>query len=114
MAFAIFYEIEDLQRMATQLADASLPAKLRGDINKYWNGGFNGWATAPYGWRPGDTYEHERRTHYLIITYGTLAEFRQLLVDVANALGTDAAKVLISFAADMGRFCGGCDPYPPV
>jgi len=114
MAFAIFYELEDLSEIVGSLNASSLPPQMRSTINHYWNGGVKNWDTAPMGQSPYDPPGACNLCRTLVITYGNLAEFRQLLVDVANTLGTVQARYLLSLAADMGGTSGAVEPWPPA
>jgi len=114
MAFAIFYELEDLSSIAGSITASSLPPHLRSTINKYWNGGVKDWATAPVGQSPADPPGACTLCRTLVITYGNLAEFRQLLRDVATALGTPSAMYLIALARDMEGESGAMEPWPPA
>lgn len=111
MAFAIWYELSDLNVVGGAIT-ANAAAIAQADKNlarKYWQGGVSGWATAPVGHAPGDNMCPLCRQ--LVITYGTLTEFRALLDRIADALGGDALY-LHNLASDMGAASGGQDPYP--
>lgn len=114
MAFAIFYELEDLSSIAGSIQASSLPQQMKGTINHYWQGGVKNWDTAPVGQSPSDPPGACPACRTLVVTYGTLAEFRQLLLDVAAALGTDAARYLIALSQDMGGSSGAVEPWPPA
>lgn len=111
MAFVIWYELVDLDIIAGAVNAnlSSLPVADRNLARKYWQGGVDGWATAPVGHSSGDDLCPLCRQ--LVITYGTLAEFRALLDRIADALGGDALY-LHKLAADMGNPWGGQDPFP--
>lgn len=111
MAFVIWYELVDLNLVAGAI-QANSAAITQADKNlgrKYWNGGVDGWATAPVGHAAADT--NCPLCRQLVITFGTLTEFRGLLDRIADALGGDALY-LHSLAADMGNWWGGKDPWP--
>jgi hypothetical protein len=111
MAFVVWYELVDLNVIggATNADLAALPVADRNLARKYWNGGVDGWATAPVGHWSGDDLCSLCRQ--LVITFGTLAEFRALLHRIADALGGDALY-LHALADDMGNPWGGQDPFP--
>jgi hypothetical protein len=111
MTFAIWYETVDLNVVAGAINASTAPIS-QADKNlakKYWQGGIDGWATAPLGHHPNDLTAPLARQ--LVCTFGTLVEFRALLDRVADALGGDALY-LHSLAADMGNWWGGQDPFP--
>ncbi len=114
MAFAIFYEPSDVAQIAGSIEAVTLPQALKTTGRKYWNGGLKDWATAPLGVSPDDTTA-DCPTCRMIVISGpqvTLAEFRQLLLDIAAFLGTDAARYLIALSADMGGRSGAIEPWP--
>ena len=113
MAFVIWYELSDLNAIGGSVnagqALAGLANSDRVLARKYWQGGANGWATAPVGHQANDDLCSLCRQ--LVITFGTLAEFRGLLDRIADALGGDALY-LHKLAEDMGNPWGGQDPWP--
>jgi hypothetical protein len=114
MAFAIFYDLGDLSSLAGTTQTASLPTNLKNEARKYWNGGLKDWSTAPVAQSPYEEPGACPNCRRVVITYGTLAAFRQLLYDIANYLGTEAARYLIALADDMGGLAGAVEPWPPV
>ncbi len=114
MAFAIFYDPSDASSIVGSVNAATLPTAMRNLARKYWNGGLNAWATAPLGGSPLDDpqYWGDARTIVIDGPGLTLAEFRQLLLDIAAFLGTDAARYLIALSADMGGHSGAIEPWP--
>lgn len=110
MAFAIFYELEDLSSLAGTLQSVSLPNTLKNRARPFWNNGLKDWATAPAGAAPGDVSCPLCRT--CVITSGTLAEFRQLCYDVAAFLGAGPAQYLVALADDMAGRSGAIEPWP--
>lgn len=116
MAFAIFYELSDLSSIAGSVQSVSLSNTLRQRVKKYWDGGLSGWATAPLGVSPGDP--PNPLSHIVVVSGAalTLADFRQLLLDVAAALGGNQgpAQYLIALSADMGGASGAVEPWPPA
>lgn len=111
MAFAIWYELIDLDIVAgaLQANAANITQADKNLARRYWQGGISGWATAPVGHASGD--DNCPLCRQLVCTYGTLTEFRALLDRIADALGGDALY-LHSLAEDMGHWWGGQDPYP--
>lgn len=113
MAFAIFYEPSDLSSIAGSIQAATLPNSIKQTGLKYWNGGLKNWATAPLGFSPDDPPGSCDTCRRIVISgpQVTLAEFRQLLLDIAAFLGTDAARYLIALSADMGGRSGAIEPW---
>jgi hypothetical protein len=114
MAFAIFYEPSDASQIAGSINGAGLPTTLRNLGKKYWNAGLRDWQVAPLGSSPLDPPEACSTCRTIVIDGPgcTLAEFRQLLLDVAAFIGTDAARYLIALSADMGGTSGAIEPWP--
>ena len=112
MAFVIWYEMVDLDKVGGAIAGADKAAISIADRNlarRYWNGGVNNWANAPVGHHPND--DNCPLCRQWVISYGTLAEFTALLDRIADAIGGDALY-LHSLAEDMRQWWGGQDPYP--
>lgn len=123
MAFAICYEPPDVEAMGQQLNLGSLPAALRNEARRYWNGGLNTYATAPVGVLPGSSQALCPSCRIISCTYGTLVGFIQILRDVAAhhaASGTanDATRYLLALADDLstppgvGKNDSGREPWP--
>lgn len=110
MAFAIFYELGDLSALVGTARAPSLPNTLKNRVTAYWNGGLKNWDTSPLGAAPGDT--SCPLCHTLVISTGTLADFRQLLLDIAGFFGTAQAQYLITLSNDMGGSDGAREPWP--
>lgn len=111
MAFAIWYELVDLNIVGGAITAnaANISQADKNLARRYWQNGVSGWATAPGGHAPGDDLCPLCRQ--LVISYGSLTEFRALLDRIADALGGDALY-LHSLAEDMGHPWGGQDPWP--
>ena len=112
MAFAIFYEFADASALAGTLNAGALPNAIKNEARRYWNGGLKDWSSAPVGQSPFDPPGACTQCRTIVITYGTLAGFRQLCYDAANALGTEAARYLIALADDMAGVSGAVEPWP--
>lgn len=111
MAFAFFYEMEDLSALAGSLQAPALSNTLKNRARTFWNGGLKDWTAAPAGAAPGDAVNCPLcRT--LVISAGTLADFRQLCYDVADFLGTDTSNYLRALADDMANPSGAQEPWP--
>lgn len=118
--FAIFYELSDLSAIAGSINAQSLSNTLRQRGRQYWNNGLSAWDTAPLASSnpatPPAVYASAPLARICIITQGTLAAFRQYLIDVANFLapGDQAALYLISLSNDMASQEGAIEPWPPA
>jgi hypothetical protein len=114
MAFAIFYEPVDTSQIAGSIQAATLPTALKNTARKYWNNGLKDWATAPYGDSPYDPPNPNTLCRTIVIDGPgcTLAEFRQVLLDIAAFLGTESAQYLIALSQDMGGVSGAVEPWP--
>jgi len=111
MAFAIFFEPEDASQIAGSINAATLPVTIRNEARKYWNGGLKDWATAPVGTFPGDEASCPLCRTLIIDGPGlTLAGLRQVMLDIAAFLGTDAGWYLATLSREMGQT--GRDPWP--
>jgi len=111
MSFAIFYNDEDLPFLARVRTEAISSAD-RTLALKYWNGGLKNWASCPIAQSPYEQVIPTNTARRIVITYGTLAEFRALLYRVA--LAVPALSYLRALADDMGRSCGAVEPWPVV
>jgi len=116
MAFAIFYEPEDVATITGSINAGTLPQNLKTTARKYWNGGLKDWATAPLGHAPTDNSCPLCRIVVIDGAQCTLAEFRQLLLDVGAFLGnaTVAGDYLVALSVDMGSPAGAIEPWPIV
>lgn len=114
MAFAIFYELGDLSSMAGTVQANALPTALKTKALKYWNGGLKSWASAPVGQSPFDPPGACTLCRTVVISGSglTLADFRQLLYDIAAFLGTESARYCIALADDMAGASGAIEPWP--
>jgi hypothetical protein len=112
--FAIFYEPEDVSQIAGSVNAATLPQALKNTGKKYWNGGLSGWATAPLGHAPTDNSCPLCRVVVINGPQCSLAEFRQLLLDIGAFIGagTVAGDYLVALSVDMGTAAGAVEPWP--
>jgi len=111
MAFAIIYELSDLNAIGGSVSIAgsfgALSPADRQEARRYWQNGIEDWATAAaYAADPTCTL-----CRILPCSYGTVAEFTDLLDRVADALGGDALY-LHAIASDMRTPSGHLEPYP--
>ena len=114
MAFALFYEPEDLavlelyvctKRTLLTPADRQLALKC-------WNGGLKDWGTALLGQSPFEEPGASPKARMIVIDDPgvTLQEFRDLLYRTAVAI--PGAGYLKSLSDDMGGSSGAVEPWP--
>lgn len=84
MAFAMFYNRDDLRAMAQDYADARFPGKIKNDLRNYWNSGLNALQNvdtiplAPDQYRL-DPVNGDPDMRIVVVNYGTKAELASLL-----------------------------------
>lgn len=112
MAFAIFYNDVDMtvvetwiRTNANQLTNADKQLALQ-----YWNGGIKNWASAPLAQSPFEQFIPTSTARRIVVSTGTLAEFRDLIHRIAMTI--PGASVLEGIAQDMLRNCGAVEPWP--
>ncbi len=104
MAFALFFSAPELRTIAVQLARPDLPATLRSNAARIWDGGFNKWQSprpAPYVRAKGNPFK--RLT--VVQASPHLMGFRSLLAGIVDAFPTDPnaqALAPIISALDLG------------
>ena len=116
MTFAIFYNSQDLQEIQRVALDSTL-AVSQADKTlavKYWNGGLKNWQSAPLAQSPYEQFIATNTARLVIISGNglTLFDFRNLLYRIAAA--NPSVSYLKALADDMGRDCGGVEPWPVV
>jgi hypothetical protein len=85
VAFAVFYNMDDLQAMAEAFVDASISGKDRNDGRTYWNNGLSGWQNAPLASADLMASTHpdiawgEEDLRLVVVQNNTLASLRQYL-----------------------------------
>lgn len=114
MAFAIWYNRQDVTPIAAEFTRQDLPAADRSFAQSCWSAGLSGWNTAPIETDPfhamGDTDcrrividgKHQGKTI-------TLQQFRDFLYRQSTQPG---AQYLYALAEDMGGLSGAQEPYP--
>lgn len=114
MAFAIFYNDVDMDFVelwmrgnANQLTQADRQLALQ-----YWNGGVKDWKNSPMAQSPYEQFIPTNTARRIVVSNGALLEFRQLLYRIAQQI--PAASYLKALADDMGRNCGGVEPWPVI
>ena len=118
MAFAIFYNDEDLpfleaargQNVVISSADKSL-------LTKVWNGGLKNWRSAPIAQSPFEQVIPTNTARMVVVTSTvSLADFRAALYRLGDAnplIGPPGGEgYLRALADDMGRNCGAVEPWP--
>ena len=111
--FAIFFEMSDASSIAGTIQAASLPNTLKQRGRGYWNGGLKDWAAAPLGHAVNDN--SCPLCHVIVINNptGSLADFRQLIYDIAAFLGTADGYYCQVLADNMTpEMAGAQEPYP--
>lgn len=114
MAFAIFYDDSDLQVIQKSSQDLSITI-TQADRNlalRYWNGGLKNWQSAPFAQSPFEELMVGNTARLIVISGPNLSllDFRNLLYRIAA--DNSSASYLKSLADDMGRNCGGVEPWP--
>jgi len=115
MAFAIFYNDEDLpvlERVAVDRQSLSMTNTDKQTALAFWNGGLKDWRSAPIEQSPFEGFIPTNTARRIVITFGTLLGFRDLLYRIASA--NPSLLYLRALADDMGRECGGVEPWPVV
>ncbi len=111
MAFAIFYNLQDLTPIAANATRVDLKGTDKTLALKIWNGGLKGWSIAPIA--PLDRQEGDPDTRIVVIsaTNVTLQNMIDLLIRLSAQPG---AAYLARIASDMSRSSGAVEPWPPV
>jgi hypothetical protein len=115
--FALFYNKQDLAAIAGTIQNPGLSAGERQEVNRYWQGGLNAWATAPYGCSPFDDPNDPNNAETCVIAMDvnqrTLTDFRNFLYTIAEKYG-DSFTWLRAMANDMAGNSGAVEPWPYV
>ena len=115
MAFAIFYNDEDcpfIERVYTDRNKLVISSADKNLALQFWNGGLKDWKTAPIAQSPYEQFIPTNTARRIVISYGTLQQFRDLLYRIA--LDNPDIRYIRALADDMGRNCGGVEPWPVV
>jgi len=115
MTFAIFYNDEDMplvEQIWTQRNSLVIAQADKTLAGQFWNGGLKNWRSAPIAQSPFEQFIPTNSARRIVVTYGTLRSFRDLLYRVA--LDNPSLSYLRALADDMGRNCGGVEPWPVV
>lgn len=123
MAFAVFYNLSDLQAAVDGLNRQDIPQADRALAQAFWNAGLSGYATAPLAPEDrrcvdsplGRICDNDCR---IVVVDGkyqgktlTLQQLRDLLVRIAV---TANVPYLRSLSNDMGGYQGAAEPWPVV
>jgi|SRR3989304_6077513 len=115
MTFAIFYNDEDLlflERVYTERNTLSIAGADKQLITQFWNGGLKDWRTAPVAQSPYEQFISANTARRVVVTAGTLQQLRDLLNRVAA--NNSSLSYLRALSSDMGRNCGGIEPWPVI
>lgn len=114
MAFAIFYNREDVTRIAAEFTRADLPTGDKAFAASCWNAGLNTWNQ----YNPDPRPEEQPTDANMIVVNGkhqgktiTLQQFRDFLYRYSSAIG---AEYLAALADDMAGKSGAEEPWPRV
>ena len=123
MAYAIFYEHEDLTAIAANVEatlannyDQFLTTQERNSVKqtfqRAWNGGLNSWATAPLA--PPANQEGDPLITIIVVSGQQVS--LQALRDALRLLGTKVpnASYMIRIADDLGGSSAAIEPWPPA
>lgn len=108
MAFAIFYNRQDLSPIAAEFTKGSLSGQDRSYARSVWNAGLSGWDTAPQA--PAEYLQGDPDTRILVITSGTKQEMRDFLYRMCN--NNQGAVYMCAIADDMAGTA--IEPWPIV
>lgn len=122
MAFAIFYELSDITSIVANAGPLSpilnsLTNAQKQIAQRAWNGGLNGWQTAPSGQSPSDPPGSCPLCKRVVVDASpavTLQQFRDVLYAIAASLGGGPdVQYIKALADDMGGVSGAVEPWPP-
>ena len=112
MAFALWYNRNDLSAIAGEILRDDLPPAQQAITDEAWLGGFQDWEVAPFA--PEVKQEGDADVRYVLVNYPNLSldRFRSLLYWIADH-DTDATYMR-AIANDMGGGPGATEPWPPA
>ena len=123
MAFAVFYNRQDLTPIAAEISNTNIVASNSEKqlANKIWQGGLNNWASAPTALSNPDPRVQAKAggdpdCRYVVITATnqgqpvTAADFRALLYSIASQ--NPGASYLVGIANDMAGEDAIAEPWP--
>lgn len=98
MAFAVFYEVTDLQAIAAQIVRTDLSESDKTKAAAIWNNGFKDWEVSgacPYAKTEGSPF-----IRAVVVSSVTLQHFVDLLRSIATSFPQDPAAVYMGAIAD--------------
>ena len=106
MAFALFYNPEDFNRILAACQDTSLRGQDRTDALGYYNGGLSTWTTGPLC--PANRAGGDPECRIGVCTYKTLADFKALIRRLWQRPGNE---MLGGIVLDLDGI-GSTEPWP--
>jgi hypothetical protein len=113
MAFALFYNMDDMASMAAQFNAAAIKNPDRNAGRTYWNNGLSNWQSAPRAPVEHPGYDNDPDMRIVVVANNTLAAFRQYLYALAAEYPVDC-QFLAALADDMAFREGAVEPWPWV
>ena len=110
MAFAIFYNREDLTPIAAEATNVSLPQSLKQYATKLWNAGVKNWGSAPVA--PEQYRDNDPDCRILVLSGQGIT--KQATIDWLRAVAAavPGAWYMATIAEDMQGTA--VEPWPPV
>ena len=121
MAYAVFYNHQDLTDIAANVSatlannyDQFLTTQERNTtkqtFQRAWNGGLNGWSTAPIA--PVNKQEGDPDTRIIVVSGAQVS--LQALITAIRLIGTKVpgAAYMIAIADDLMGSSGAVEPWP--
>jgi hypothetical protein len=118
MAFALFFNSNDLNAMAEAFNDASINGRDRQDGRTYWNNGLSGWQNAPLASSVPAAATHpdigwgDEDVRILVVQNNTLASLRQYLYFLFGKYPN--CVFLQALADDLTHHLAVVEPWPWV
>jgi hypothetical protein len=113
MAFALFYNLQDLTPLAAQFNRTDLSTADKNYCKALWQNGGSGWSTAPIAPEPYAGGDPDCRVLVIAGTYqGQPLTLAQLVTFLWRMAASPGWEFMGSLAADISTGAGGKDPYP--
>jgi hypothetical protein len=113
MAFAVFYNREDITRIVAEFQRTDIPSGDRNFAASVWNAGLNTWSSAPPDPRPEEPQPNDA---LIVVVDGkhqgqtiTLQQFRDFLFKWGQ---TPGSEYLLAIYDDLSRKSGAEEPWP--
>jgi len=119
MAFAIFYNMQDLTPIAAHMDDVNLKkfltAQEMGVARALWNGGLKDWSIAPnaYAIYP-EHCDGDTDTRILVLSGNGVTKAAMIATLVAIGTKVPGARYMLSIARDLEGWSGCVEPWPEV